>query len=234
MKVSRACVILAAATVAAGCAGVKKTPNDSTAPASALDKMLPVDSLVVTGTLPNGFRYVIRQNGKPEDRAELRLTVNVGSVLETDEEQGLAHFAEHMAFNGTEHFSKQELIDYMESIGMRMGADLNAYTGFDETVYMLTVPTDSTEFMTKALQILEDWAHGVSFEAEEIDKERGVVIEEWRSGKGRSSACGRSRCRSCSKIPATQSGASSAKKRCSTPSSTKPCAASTTNGIVLS
>ncbi len=146
--------------------------------------MLPVDSLVVTGTLPNGFRYVIRQNEKPEDRAELRLTVNVGSVLETDEEQGLAHFAEHMAFNGTEHFSKQELIDYMESIGMRMGADLNAYTGFDETVYMLTVPTDSTEFMTKALQILADWAHGVSFEAEEIDKERGVVIEEWRSGKG--------------------------------------------------
>ena len=146
--------------------------------------MLPVDSLVVTGTLPNGFRYIIRANKKPEDRAELRLTVNAGSVLETDEEQGLAHFAEHMAFNGTEHFSKQGLIDYMESIGMRMGADLNAYTGFDETVYMLTVPTDSTEFMTKAFQVLEDWAHGVSFVAEEIDKERGVVIEEWRSGKG--------------------------------------------------
>lgn len=168
------------------CASSMKTATKSateleTAP---LYEVLPVDSLVVAGKLDNGFRYLIRVNEKPENRAELRLVVNFGSVLEMEQEQGLAHFVEHMAFNGTEHFAKQELIDYLEAIGMRFGADLNAYTGFDETVYMLTVPTDSTEFMEQGFQILEDWAQGVTFDAEEIDKERGVVIEEWRQRKG--------------------------------------------------
>ena len=149
-----------------------------------LSSPMPVDPLVTTGTLANGLRYVIRRNQKPENRAELRLAVDAGSILEKDDQQGLAHFVEHMAFNGTRHFEKQELVDYLESIGMRFGPDLNAYTSFDETVYMLTVPLDSTEFVETAFQIFEDWAQGVSFEGEEIDKERGVVIEEWRRRRG--------------------------------------------------
>ncbi|MFB0515644.1 MAG: M16 family metallopeptidase [Candidatus Neomarinimicrobiota bacterium] len=148
------------------------------------EEPLPVDPQVTAGTLENGVRYMIRVNRKPEKRAELRLVVNAGSVLEDDDQQGLAHLAEHMAFNGTRHFAKQELVDYMESIGMRFGPELNAFTSFDETVYMLTVPTDSAEMVAKAFQILEDWAHGISFEDEEIEKERGVVIEEWRLGRG--------------------------------------------------
>ncbi|MYI62789.1 MAG: insulinase family protein [Gemmatimonadetes bacterium] len=148
------------------------------------DPKLPIDSLVTVGQLDNGLRYVIRQNQKPENRVELRLVVDAGSVLEDENQQGLAHFVEHMAFNGTKNFAKQELIDYLELIGMRFGPDLNAYTGFDETVYMLTVPTDSAEVVETAFQILEDWAHQISFEAEEIDKERGVVIEEWRLRRG--------------------------------------------------
>jgi zinc protease len=150
----------------------------------ALNKPLPFDPAVTTGKLSNGLTYYIRQNHKPEDRAEFRLIVKVGSVLEDDSQRGLAHFIEHMAFNGTKNFRKQELVNFLESIGMRFGADLNAYTSFDETVYQLQVPTDSTSVLEKSLQILEDWAHNVSFEDEEIDKERGVVIEEWRGGRG--------------------------------------------------
>ncbi|MEX2283841.1 MAG: insulinase family protein [Gemmatimonadota bacterium] len=145
---------------------------------------LPTDSAVRIGTLPNGLRYYIRTNRKPEKRAELRLALNAGSVLEDADQRGLAHMVEHMAFNGTKNFRKHEIINYLESIGMQFGADLNAYTSFDETVYMLTVPTDTGTALLKAFQILEDWAHGVTFDTLEIDKERGVVIEEWRLGRG--------------------------------------------------
>jgi zinc protease len=148
------------------------------------DSLLPMDPAVKIGTLPNGLRYYIRTNRKPEHRAELRLVVNAGSVLEDDDQRGLAHFVEHMAFNGTTNFKKQELIDYIERIGMRFGADLNAGTSFDETVYQLQVPTDSAGFLSRAFQILEDWAHGVTFDTTEIRKERGVVLEEWRMGRG--------------------------------------------------
>jgi zinc protease len=148
------------------------------------DRTLPVDPDVTVGALPNGLRYYIRQNARPAQRAELRLVVNAGSILEDDEQLGLAHFAEHMAFNGTRNFEKQELVSYLESIGMRFGPDLNAYTSFDETVYMLLVPTDSPAPLRQALQILEDWAHGVAFDPAEIEKERGVVLEEWRLGQG--------------------------------------------------
>lgn len=144
----------------------------------------PIDSSIRTGTLPNGMKYFVRQNTKPENRAELRLAVNVGATMETENQQGLAHFVEHMCFNGTKNFKKSELVDYLESIGTKFGPHLNAYTAFDETVYMLQVPTDNNEYITKGLQILEDWAHNVSFEGEEIDKERGVVTEEWRLGLG--------------------------------------------------
>jgi zinc protease len=153
-------------------------------PAPHLDKELPVDPSVTIGTLDNGLRYYIRENRKPENRAELRLVVNAGSVLEEEDQRGLAHFVEHMAFNGTKNFEKNALVRYMERVGMRFGPDVNAYTSFDETVYMLQIPTDSASIVETAFQILEDWAHQVSFDDEEIDKERGVVVEEWRLGRG--------------------------------------------------
>jgi zinc protease len=149
-----------------------------------MESPLPMDPAVVVGELDNGLKYYIRQNSRPENRAELRLVVNAGSVLEDDTQLGLAHLVEHMAFNGTEHFEKQELVNYLESIGMEFGPSINAYTSFDETVYMLQVPTEDAEMVSTAFQILEDWAHLVSFEPDEIDKERGVVIEEWRLGRG--------------------------------------------------
>jgi len=149
-----------------------------------LDQPLPVDPAVRIGRLDNGFRYLIRENARPENRASLRLVVDAGSVLEDEDQRGLAHFVEHMAFNGTARFAKQELVDYLESIGMRFGPDLNASTDFDETLYLLQVPTDSAEVVEKAFQILSDWAHAIGFEEEEIEKERGVIIEEWRLGRG--------------------------------------------------
>jgi zinc protease len=152
-----------------------------------LNDEIPLDTNILTGKLSNGLRYYIRVNKKPESRAFLRLAVNAGSILENDDQQGLAHFVEHMAFNGSKHFQKNDLINYLESIGMRFGADINAYTGFDETVYKLEVPTDSAVMMEKGFQIMEDWAHNLSFDPVEIDKERGVVIEEWRLGRGANS-----------------------------------------------
>ncbi len=145
---------------------------------------MPVDPQITMGKFANGMRYYIRNNKKPEKRAELRLVVKAGSILEDDDQQGLAHLVEHMAFNGTSHFPKNELISFIESLGMRFGADINAYTSFDETVYMLTVPTDKPETIDKGLLVLEDWAHNLSFDPVEIDKERGVVMEEWRLGRG--------------------------------------------------
>jgi zinc protease len=149
-----------------------------------LSSVVPVDPHVTIGRLENGLRYYIRRNVKPEKRAEIRLVVNAGSVLEDDDQQGLAHFVEHMAFNGTKNFPKLALTNYLESVGMRFGPDLNAYTSFDETVYMLQIPTDTLEIITKAFDILEDWAHLVSFDPDEVERERGVVIEEWRLGRG--------------------------------------------------
>lgn len=153
-------------------------------PVADLAQTLPVDPAVTVGQLPSGVRYYIRANAEPRERAELRLVVKAGSVLEDEDQLGLAHFVEHMAFNGTKNFAKQELVDYLEGIGMRFGPDLNAFTSFDQTVYTLKVPTDSAELVTTAFQILEDWAHSLTFDHEEIDRERGVVIEEWRLGRG--------------------------------------------------
>jgi zinc protease len=151
---------------------------------ASLTDPLPLDPSIITGKLNNGLTYYIRKNAKPEKRCELRLAVNAGSILEDEDQLGLAHFCEHMAFNGSANFKKHELINYLESIGMKFGPEINAYTSFDETVYMLRLPTDSMEVLNKGLQVLEDWAHLVSYEGEEIDKERGVIIEEWRSGRG--------------------------------------------------
>ena len=146
--------------------------------------LLPRDPHVIVGTLPNGLRYYIRRNAKPEKRAELRLVVNAGSILEDEDQRGLAHFLEHMAFNGTARFPKNQLVSYLESVGMRFGADINASTSFDETIYELQVPTDSANIVAKGFDILEDWARGISLDTAEITKERGVVIEEWRLGRG--------------------------------------------------
>ncbi len=150
----------------------------------ALDDPIPPDPAVITGTLENGLTFFIHENDQPENRVELRLAVNVGSIVEDEDQLGLAHFVEHMAFNGTENFEKQALVDYLESIGMRFGPDINAYTSFDETVYMLQVPMDDPEMLSTAFQILVDWAGAVVFDPEEVDKERGVVIEEWRGRRG--------------------------------------------------
>ncbi|MGD1044381.1 MAG: insulinase family protein [Bacteroidota bacterium] len=148
------------------------------------DQVLTPDPKIIIGKLDNGLTYYIRENHKPEKRAELRLAVKAGSILEDDDQQGLAHFDEHMAFNGTKNFPKQDIINFLEKSGVRFGADLNAYTSFDETVYMMQVPTDSQEVMKKGFQILEEWSHDVSYDDKEIDKERGVVIEEWRLRRG--------------------------------------------------
>ncbi|HET6979484.1 MAG TPA: insulinase family protein [Pyrinomonadaceae bacterium] len=156
----------------------------ATAQTPSLSQPMPVDSEITMGKFPNGLRYYIRANKKPEKRAELRLVVKAGAILEDDDQRGLAHFVEHMAFNGTRNFPKNDLIAFIESLGMRFGADINAYTSFDETVYMLQVPTDKPEAMARAFQVLEDWAHNVTFDPAEIEKERGVVLEEWRSGRG--------------------------------------------------
>jgi zinc protease len=149
-----------------------------------LMQAMPVDPQITMGQFKNGLRYYIRTTKKPEKRAELRLVVKAGSILEDDDQLGLAHFVEHMAFNGTRNFPKHELQAFVESLGMRFGAHLNAYTSFDETVYMLHVPTDKPGAMEKSFQVLQDWAQNVSFDAPEIEKERGVVLEEWRSSRG--------------------------------------------------
>src|SRR5262245_49726399 len=158
----------------------------SQAPIDLRDR-LPFDSAVRTGTLPNGFKFFIRQNARPEKRISLRLAVKAGSLFEADDQQGLAHLIEHMAFNGSTHFKPGELVSYFESTGARLGPHVNAYTSFDETVYMLDLPTDSQEVVNKGLTALADFAGGLSLDATEVDKERGVVIEEWRGRLGASS-----------------------------------------------
>lgn len=163
-------------------AGAAQNPPPA-APAAARDT-IPADPTVRTGRLPNGLRYYVRQNARPEQRVELRLVVNAGSVLEDDDQRGLAHFTEHMLFNGTRRFKKNDIISYLESIGVKFGADLNAYTGFDETVYILPVPTDKPELLQRSFEILEDWAGGALFDSTDVVNERGVVLEEWRGGLG--------------------------------------------------
>jgi zinc protease len=168
-----------------GGAGSAVTGMPATSPATDPDAApLPLWSAVKKGTLPNGLTYYILPHHKPEKRAFLWLAVNAGSVQEDDDQRGLAHFDEHMAFNGTKRFPKDAIVKYLETIGMRFGADLNAYTTWDQTVYQLEVPSDKPEFMQKGLDILRDWAGDVSYDPEEVAKERGVVLEEWRLGRG--------------------------------------------------
>jgi zinc protease len=147
-------------------------------------KLLPLDPHVRTGKLSNGFTYFIRRNTNPKDRVIFYLANKVGSILEDEDQRGLAHFMEHMNFNGTTNFPKNELVDYLQKAGVRFGADINAYTSFDETVYQLPLPSDKPEILNKGIEIMHDWAHGALLDPIEIDKERGVVLEEKRLGKG--------------------------------------------------
>lgn len=143
-----------------------------------------LDPNVKVGKLSNGLTYYIQKNAKPEKKLELRLVVNAGSVLEDANQRGLAHFMEHMSFNGSKNFPKNELVDYLQKTGVEFGADLNAYTSFDETVYILPIPTDKPETVEKGFTVLEDWAFNNLMDKGEIEKERGVVLEESRLSKG--------------------------------------------------
>jgi zinc protease len=150
----------------------------------ALSQLMPVDPEAVVGTLPNGLRYYVRPNGKPAHRAELRLVVKAGSVLEDADQRGLAHFVEHMQFEGTQHFPGQAITDFLGDLGLSIGADANAATSYDDTQYTLRVPTDSPAVLDRALLILEDWAHAATFEQSAIDRQRGIVLSEWRMHLG--------------------------------------------------
>jgi zinc protease len=147
-------------------------------------ELVPFDTAIHSATLPNGLKYFVRQNNRPAKRVSLRLGVKAGSLNEADDQLGLAHLIEHMAFNGSAHFKPGELVKYFETMGARLGPHVNAYTSFDETVYMFDVPSDNPEIVDKALTALSDFAGGLSLSQEEVDKERGVVVEEWRGGLG--------------------------------------------------
>ena len=176
-------LLFGAASLASVIAGAPSMAS-AQQPTGAAAAPLPFDSAVKIGTLSNGMRYYIRENHKPEKRAELRLVVNAGSVLEDEDQRGLAHMVEHMAFRGTKRFAGNQISSYLESVGMRYGPDINAFTSFDETVYMITIPTDTAAIVDKGFEILAEWAHNVAFDPAQIEKERPVVIEEWRLGQG--------------------------------------------------
>ncbi len=145
---------------------------------------LPVHEDLITGQLDNGFKYFILKNEMPKNMVSFRLATHVGSILEDEHERGLAHFVEHMAFNGSANFEKNELINFLEKTGTRFGADLNAYTSFDETVYMVDIKSDDPDLLDKAILVFEDWAGRLSFDPEEIDKERGVIMAEYKGRLG--------------------------------------------------
>ncbi|MGJ1410903.1 M16 family metallopeptidase [Sphingobacterium thalpophilum] len=149
-----------------------------------LNQKLPFDNEVVTGKLKNGFTYFIRKNAEPKGRVTMYLAMKAGSILENEKQLGLAHFLEHMNFNGLKHFPKNELVNYLQKAGVRFGSDLNAYTGFDQTVYQLPIPSDEPELLKNGLQVMRDWAQDALLDGEEIDKERGVILEEKRGGRG--------------------------------------------------
>jgi zinc protease len=183
-RVVAAAAFLGAALLATASPQAAPTPF---ATPSRLDEALPFDAAVRMGHLPNGLTYYIRRNGRPENRVSLRLAVKAGSVLEEEDQRGLAHFVEHTNFNGGAHFKPGDLVAYLESIGARFGADANAYTSFDETVYMLDVPTDKPELPDKDLLAMGDFAARATIADAEVEKERGVVLEEWRLGQGAAS-----------------------------------------------
>ncbi len=179
--------LLVATLVATG-ARAQTPPGRETSAESvasyALSDQMPMDPEALVGTLPNGLKYYVRANAKPAQRAELRLVVKAGSVLEDDDQRGLAHFVEHMEFEGTLHFPRQTIVDFLASLGLGIGPDANAATSYDDTQYTLRVPTDVPNVLDRALTVLEDWAQGATFDQEGIDRERGIVLAEWRMHLG--------------------------------------------------
>src|SRR5687768_6050776 len=175
---------VAAPASAEATVGKLQAPGQAIPPELALDRTLPIDPAVRSGRLPNGLRYFLRHNTRPEKRVSMRLAVNAGAIQEDANQRGLAHFLEHMAFNGTQNFKPGELVSFLESIGARFGPHVNASTSFDETIYMLDIPTDRPGYIEKGMLVLHDFAHGISLLPEEVEKERGVVLEEWRGRLG--------------------------------------------------
>ena len=151
-------------------------------PEAIMMQPLPIDQNVRYGVLPNGLTYYIRHNEEPKNRAEFHIAQKVGSILEEDNQRGLAHFLEHMAFNGLQHYPGKSMLEYFQSIGLTFGGDINAYTGFDQTVYRLSnVPTEREAVLDSALLVLHDWSCAITLDEKEIDAERGVINEEWRT-----------------------------------------------------
>ena len=177
-------LVLIATLLGGGLLAAQQPAPATTAKTAPLGQKIPVDPLITTKVLPNGLRYYVRANRLPQGRAELRLALKAGSVLEDDDQRGLAHFVEHMAFNGTRHFPKQDVVAFMQRLGMRFGAHVNAQTGFDDTVYSLQIPTADPAVIDRSLLALEDWAHEVTFDPQEVERERGVILEEWRLNLG--------------------------------------------------
>lgn len=191
-------IVSIAALLISACAGIQPLapteaePSDPQASAGQADSTdtpieilelsatMPLDPAVRTGVLENGLTYYIRENSEPENRADLWLAVKAGSLQEEDDQLGLAHFLEHMLFNGTKNFPEMGVVDFLEGIGMEFGPDVNAYTTFDRTVYTIQVPTDDAETLNTGLQVLEDWAAHATLDPDAIDQERGIIVEEWR------------------------------------------------------
>jgi len=181
-----ALLLLIAAPARSQAAASPSAPLDDArgVPSASPGTKLPLDPAIHVGKLPNGITYLLRHNERPAKRVSLRMAVKAGSIDEADDQRGLAHMLEHMAFNGSAHFKPGELVAYFESVGVAFGPHVNAYTSYDETVYMLDVPTDRAGALDHGLQALADFAGGMSLEDKEIDKERGVVLEEWRQRLG--------------------------------------------------
>lgn len=173
-----------AAFLLASCAKAPPVADPALAASARLRDPIPPDPSVRTGTFDNGMRWYVQHNEEPDDRLVLRLVVKVGSIVEDDDQRGLAHLVEHMAFNGTTHFPGNGVIHVLEGFGAQFGPDINAHTSFDETVYKLTVPTDDPEALDQAFLVFEDWAHGLTLDPAEVQAERGVVLEEWRRSQG--------------------------------------------------
>jgi zinc protease len=182
------CTLAALGLTVHGAFSQQTLPGRDTSAASVqsytLSQQMPVDPEATIGTLPNGLRYYVRANAKPARRAELRLVVKAGSVLEDDDQRGLAHFVEHMQFEGTEHFPGQGIVQFLGSLGLGLGADANAATSYDDTQYTLRVPTDAPGALDRAMLVLQDWAHGATFDEAGIERERGIVLSEWREQLG--------------------------------------------------
>ena len=189
-RLASCCVLAAVLTLSGPSASAQAppAPGHETSAASVasygLSEMMPVDPEVLVGTLPNGLKYYVRANGRPARRAELRLVVKAGSVLEDDDQKGLAHFVEHMEFEGSTHFPGHGIVDFLSSLGLSIGADANAATSYDDTQYTLRVPTDVPGVLDRALLVLQDWAGGATFDQSGIDDERGIVLSEWRMHLG--------------------------------------------------